>query len=44
MATTELSAATEAMRQEVSSAAAAHEEYKGSELENELFEFHELGE
>ena len=28
MATTELSAATEAMRQEVSSAAAAHEEYK----------------
>ena len=31
--TAELSRATEAMQQEMSSAASAHEEYKGSEFE-----------
>ena len=34
--TAELSRATEAMQQEMSSAAAAHEEYKGSEFVTRL--------
>ena len=41
-ATTDLGRETEAMRQEMSSAAATHEEYKGSEFETGLREFHEL--
>ena len=40
-ATTDLGRETEAMRQEMSSAAVTHEEYKGSEFETGLREFHE---
>ena len=36
--TAELSRATQAMQQEMSSAAAAHEEYKGSEFETMAFQ------